>query len=152
MLGVDRVVLNGGVEPQSVALLAVIEGALDRTGFACAASATAATAAASFGAGLGVLVLVGPVAVLGGLCASSLGLGFCRFELGGDKSVILGAEIDLLGVVPGGGVRTGLLAGQVVLALELLDVADADLELVGDPGVGPTLAHPGADLIQVRTQ
>ena len=30
VLGVDRVVLDGGVEPQPVALLAVVEGALQR--------------------------------------------------------------------------------------------------------------------------
>ena len=41
---------------------------------------------------------------------------------------------------------------QLVLALELFDLLDAHLELVGDPGVGSALAHPGADLIEVRTQ
>ncbi len=88
----------------------------------------------------------------GRLDAGTLGLGFGGFELGGDQRVILGPQVDLLGVVPGGRLRSGILAGQLVLALELLDITDADLELVGHPGVGPPLAHPGADLIEVRTQ
>jgi carbon storage regulator len=39
-----------------------------------------------------------------------------------------------------------------VLALERPDVPDGNLELVGDPGVGPALAHPGADLVQLGLQ
>src|SRR4051794_37446439 len=46
VLGVDRVVLHGGVEPQTVALLAVVEGALERARGA-GAPARAATAAAA---------------------------------------------------------------------------------------------------------
>jgi hypothetical protein len=36
-----------------------------------------------------------------------------------------------------------------VLALEAADVPDGDLELVGDPRVGPTLADPGPDLVEL---
>jgi hypothetical protein len=152
VLGVDRIVLDRGIEPQSVALLAVIEGPLEWPGVASPASAAPATTAPPFGPTLGVLILIGAIAVLGRLGAGALGLGFGGFELRGDQRVILGAEVDLLGVVANGRIGTGLLAGEVVLALELLDVADTDLQLVCHPGVGPSLAHPGADLIEVRTQ
>src|SRR5215216_7593012 len=41
VLGVDGVVLDGGIEPQAVALLAVVERALERAGGALAAAAAA---------------------------------------------------------------------------------------------------------------
>ena len=37
-------------------------------------------------------------------------------------------------------------------AAELAQLRGGDVELVGDPGIGPTLAHPGADLVQLRSQ
>jgi carbon storage regulator len=37
-----------------------------------------------------------------------------------------------------------------VLALELVDVANRDLQLMGDPRVGPALPDPGPDLVELR--
>ena len=74
-------------------------------------------------------------------------------ELGRDEGVVLGAQVDLLLEVGADRALGGvLLADQVVLALELLDVANADVELVRDPCVGAALPHPGADLVEVRAQ
>ena len=64
-------------------------------------------------------------------------------EPDGDEPQGTVEEVDLLV-----GPRSVLAAGlQALLALERLDLLDRDLELVGDPRVGSTLAHPGADLI-----
>jgi carbon storage regulator len=49
-------------------------------------------------------------------------------------------------------VAAGLVRYELVLALEGADVADRDLELMSDPRVGSSLAHPGADLVQLRFQ
>ncbi len=110
MLGVDGVVLHGGVEPQAVALLAVVEGALERLA-ACALAGAAprprpprrprrrrrlglsspspsASASSSLAVGLVGLVLL----VVVGL---ELGL-----ELGGHERVVLGAQVRLLGLGP----------------------------------------------------
>src|SRR5690349_11118345 len=65
VLGVDRIVLHGGVEPQAVALLAVVEGALQRARRGAPARAAAAGAASALG--LLVLLLVGGLLLLGGL-------------------------------------------------------------------------------------
>ncbi len=121
VLGVDRVVLDRGVEPQSVALLAVIERALERTRLpaperdaAHAAPATAATAACA--RLRRVLVLVVGVAAFGlplgrfllglrlRLGARALGGGFGGLELGGDQRVVLGAQVDLVRVLAAPGV------------------------------------------------
>src|SRR5436190_21947741 len=45
VLGVDRVVGHGGIEPQPVALVAVVERALERGGLRACARASAAAAA-----------------------------------------------------------------------------------------------------------
>ena len=57
VLGVQRVVLDGGVEPQAVALLAVVEGALQRLALAAAPAASAAPAPAAALAGTAVLAV-----------------------------------------------------------------------------------------------
>ena len=59
------------------------------------------------------------------LRARSLGLRFGCLELGGDQRVVLGAQVDLLGVVPAPPAPSAglLVADELVLALELLDVA-----------------------------
>src|SRR5215203_5547615 len=76
VLGVDGVVLHGGVEPQAVALLAVVEGRLERARAALARAAAAPGAAAR----LGLLVLRVLVLRLGG----RLGFGgLARGLLGG---------------------------------------------------------------------
>src|SRR4051794_5177597 len=54
VLGVDRVVLDGGVEPEPVALLAMVEGALERLAGAAPGAGAAATAGAAAG-GRGLL-------------------------------------------------------------------------------------------------
>src|SRR4051794_18933364 len=70
VLGVDRVVLDGRVEPQPVALLAVVEGALERlAGLAPAAAATAASAAP----GRRLLVVIVRALGLGVLVGGALG-------------------------------------------------------------------------------
>ena len=42
-----------------------------------------------------------------------------------------------------------VLGGELVAAAELAQLGRRDVELVGDPGVGAALAHPGADLVQL---
>src|ERR1019366_1672124 len=81
------------------------------------------------------------------------GLDLGRFELRRDQRVVLGAEVDLLGIARLGRSRRGLLVtDELVLALELVDVPDADLELVSHPGVGAALPYPCTDLVQVWAQ
>jgi hypothetical protein len=163
VLGVDGVVLHGGVEPQSVALLAVVEGSLERLAGragdagAGATAAAATTAATSPRALVAVLVLARSRLVLRlvggqGRFGLVLRLGF-RVEGRGDERVVLGAQVDLdllAGARPVGG---GLLGrDQLVLALEGGDVAGRDLELMSDPGVGTALADPAADLVELGLQ
>ncbi len=107
VLGVHRVVLDRGVEPQSVALLTVVEGALERSGGAGAAASAAAapTPAPGSGASVVVAVLVGLLGFLFALLeARALGLGL---QLGGDERVVLGAQVDLVELAGG---AAGLLA------------------------------------------
>ena len=118
-----------------------------------------------------VLVLVFVVLVAAGLRgrggrsglllrAAGLLLGARRlggFELGGDERVVLGAQVDLVVEVAAAGAGSQRAVGlavrhEVVLLLERLDLLDGDLELMSDPGVGPTLADPAADLVEVWSQ
>src|SRR3954453_21219529 len=76
VLGVDGVVLHGGVQPQAVALLAVVEGALQRR-----AGLALAGAPRPLGLGLGLLLVLargllalGLRSVLGGLALGLRGL------------------------------------------------------------------------------
>ena len=102
------------------------------------------------GAGSLLGILVGLLVLVARELPGTLGFSLGGFELGGDQGVILGAQVDLLRVVAGrGALGVLLVADELVLALELLDVANADLELMGDPGIRPALAHPGADLVQM---
>ena len=71
VLGVDGVVLDGGVEPQPVALLAVVEGALERL---AAAARPAAPAAAPAAPALGVVASSSSAVVRDVLAASLVGL------------------------------------------------------------------------------
>ncbi len=138
VLGVDRVVGDVGVEPEAVALLAVVERAFEDVGLAGAPAPAASAAAAARGGAFAVL----RVAVLG---VSSRGgrlglLGRARsggLELRRDQGVVLGAKVDLVvEVEPRGAVLRRVVGRELVLALELLDLLDGDLELVGDPRVG----------------
>src|SRR5438128_3965982 len=163
VLGVDWVVLDGGVKPQPIALLAVVEGALERAHVAPGAcpratsqrapSAPAATASARAGRLRSRLVLL--LARRGLLLLRfgerALGLDFRGLELGRDERVVLGAQVDLVGVLGGDrALRRALVADDLVLALELLDLAHAHIELMGHPRVGTALPYPRADLIEVR--
>src|SRR4051794_135394 len=152
VLGVDGVVLHGGVEPQPVALLAVVERALERAPGGAAAAGAAAGAATAARLRLLLAVLF---RLLGGALGGLLGclrvlLGLARglgLELGRDRGVVLGAQIGLLAV--GGLVAIGL---EILLALERLDLLDCRFELVRDPCVGAALSHPRADLVKLGTQ
>src|SRR3954464_15588522 len=166
VLGVDRVVLDGGIQPQAVALLAMVERALERPGRCALASAGAARTRAALGLllrlGLGLGIRLGCLGLGGfarGLLGSALLLGLALLfaaslfglELGSDRGVVFGAQVDLL--IGRRAVALGVALGfQAVLALEGLDLLDRDLELVRDPRVGPTLAHPPANLVKLRTQ
>ena len=157
VLGVDRVVLDRRVEPQAVALLAVVEGALERARCrrrarsehpapaTAAATARARRRASSSSSARSPSCAAFASASAFARSASSLG----GLELGGDQRVVLGAQVDLLADSPTRSWPPRLLLDQLVLALELFDVAHADLELVGHPGVGTALAYPGADLVEV---
>ena len=135
-------------------------------GGASAAARAAATAAAS---ALGLLAVLGlgvaPVVagcLLGGGCGFLLG-GFAGgllglllraalglfLELGGDRRVVLGAQVDLF---ERGAARLRPVGLELLLALEGLDLLDGDVELVRDPGVCTTLSHPPTDLVKLRTQ
>ena len=85
-------------------------------------------------------LLLGPAGVL---LLAPLGL---LLERRGDRGVVLGAEIDLLGG------RLAAVGLEILLALEGLDLLHRDLELVRDPRVGATLSHPPSNLIKLRTQ
>src|SRR5262249_38702377 len=88
-----------------------------------------------FARGLLLLVLV-RLLFFGGLFSRR------RLDLGLD----LVAQVELAA----GGVLS--VWGEVVLLAELAQLRGGDLELVGDPGVGAALAHPGADLVQLWLQ
>src|SRR4051794_10699692 len=108
VLGVHGIILDGGVQPQAVPFLAVVERALER---ARGRGATARAATAAPGGTLGFLVVFG---IIGGGCSSLLLGSLARglfggarrllglasgfgFELGGDLRVVLRAQVDLLG-------------------------------------------------------
>src|SRR4051812_10242027 len=157
VLRVHRVVLDRGIEPQAVALVAMVERGLEgRAGLAAAGAPRAAArlgllvrGAVLGGRGLGrlarLLFLRGLArGLLGGpglLLGAALRLGV---ELRADRLVVLRPEIDLLDAVA---VLVGL---ELLLALEGLDLLDGHLELMRDPRIGAALAYPGADLVEVR--
>src|SRR3954467_2697410 len=92
VLGVDGVVLHGGIEPQSVALLAMVEGALERAPCRGAlARAARAAAAAARPALFGLRVALGLVRGLLVVGGRALGL------LGGPRLVLGGLARGLLG-------------------------------------------------------
>jgi hypothetical protein len=124
----------------------MVEGALERTRAAAAAAAAAAPAprARPVLAAVAVPGVVGRLGLL--LCLLLVvGLGVERVELGRDQLVVLGAQVALLQAL-------AVVGREAVLALELVDVLDRDLELMRDPGVGAALANPGPDLIELRSQ
>ena len=146
VLGVDAVVLDGGVEPEPVPLFTVVERALERAVRPRPASTTTATAATAL-AGLvpvAVLVIVGVVVVRVVVFGLSV-------ESGRDQRVVLGAQIRLLLDARArlGVAGYGVGRNELVLALESVDVAHAHLELMRDPGVRTALSDPRANLVQL---
>jgi len=136
----------------------VIERPLERSGAAAAGArpehAPAATAAPAPRSWPGRLLLVALLAVivtiatLARFCARLLGSELGGLELGRDQRVILGPQVDLIGVVRrAAGPLWGVLVAERILPLELFDVAYADFELVRHPSVGAPLPYPGSDLI-----
>jgi carbon storage regulator len=144
VLGIDRIVLDCGVEPEPVALLAVVEGAFE---LAAAAATTPPAPAATAAATLGPLAALFFVLLVLLLVLHGLGI-----EGSGDQRVILGAQVEIV-------VERDRALGfrafgrlELVIALELAQILHGNLELMGDPGVGPALSHPRPDLIQLWTQ
>src|SRR5687767_10603793 len=112
VLGVHGIVRDGGVQPQAVALLAVVERRLERAVGRAAAAAGAAAAATRARAAGRLVVLVGRAVLgLGGVLAGGLGLGGLARGLLGGLGLVLGALALLL--VEGRG------DGRVVLGAEV---------------------------------
>ena len=126
----------------------MVEGALELAAAATrptSAAPSPAAPSAAAPAALG-LVLAALVAVLVALVLLLVRLGL---ELRGNEGVVLGSEVQLL-VDAGSEVAVAARWSELVLALEGVDVLHAHVELVGDPGVGPTLADPAANLVELR--
>jgi hypothetical protein len=145
VLGVHGIVLDGGVEPQPVALLAVVEGRLQRTAGAAPATTSAATTTAAATAG-GLVALVVVLLGLGALRRSGV-------ELGGDQRVVLGAQIDFAVEIGCGPSGVGFICGlELLVALERLDLLDGDLQLMSDPRVRASLTDPRAYTVEFRSE
>jgi hypothetical protein len=144
VLGVDRIVLHGRIEPKPDPLFAVVERRLER---AAAIALTAPGGTTTSPASPASWLIIVFVAVTIGCCGFRLSVKF-----GGDQSIVLGTQVYLVVKIDGGdgGVGIGVWL-QRILALEGLDLLDCDLELVCDPGVGASLTHPGADSVQLRS-
>ena len=150
VLGVHGVVLNGGVEPQPVALLAVVEGGFEGRGGGAAASPR--TPAASAPAAGGSLLLVSLVLLLLLLLLLLLGRSprLSGLELGRDQGVVFSSQVDLVVKVTGRDDPFGIVRGrESLLLLEGLDLLNGHLKLMCDPRIGPALPHPRADLVEL---
>ena len=156
VLGVDGVVLDGGIEPQPVALLAVVERALERTGGACAARPRGSRACAWASAPRPPPPRRRPRPRRP--CARPPRRPWPPPRRGGPPPPRARRRSPRRPRRAGRPPRRRrprrrLAVGlQAVLALERLDLLDGDLELVGDPRVGATLSHPSTDLVKLRTQ
>ena len=147
VLGIDGVVLDGRVEPQAVALLAVVEGALERLRPAAAPAPAAPSAAPAPGLRRRRPRSPRPRPRPPRRPPPARPRARRRRarrppRAGRAPPRRAGRE----GVVA---VLAGFVGRELVLSLEGADVADGDLELVGDPGVGAALPHPGPDLVQL---
>ncbi len=180
VLGVDRVVLDGGVQPQAVALLAVLEGAFQGSGAArggarrprpprrlrrrAGVSASSSSSSASSSSAPRSARSARSRSACLGLCAFALRAASASARsrsasrAAASSSAAISASSSARrsissGKSCAGDARRGILvADQLVLALELLDLLHRDFELMGDPRVGATLAHPGADLVELWTE
>ncbi len=150
VLGVDGIVLDGGIEPQSVALLAVVEGRLQRAGGAAAAAASASAAAAATAAGR----LVGASSSSSSSSVSARRRRPRRRRRARRRSAHRPRRAGRSRRRSRRrGSAFGVVAGlERLLALESLDLLNGDLQLVGDPGVGASLADPGADSVELRSE
>lgn len=146
VLGVDRIVNDGGIEPEPVTLFAVVESCFECRATAASATATAATAATS-GA-------IGSVFVR---CLGGLRFALCErsFQISCDQRVVFCSKVKFFfdsrrsGRVIG---RSSTIGIELLLALEGRDVICGRLKLMRDPSVGATLSHPHADLVQVWSE
>ena len=142
VLGIDGVVLHGGVEPEAVAVgLAVIESRL-KVFAASTAPATAATTTpfrpiATSLAAAALLLLA--VLVLARTPRSSSSSGSSA------AAASISPRSRRADPFAAGGIL--LVGGEAVLFAELAQLRGADFKLVGDPGVRAALADPGADLV-----
>src|SRR5215208_230833 len=129
VLCVDRAVGDLRIEPEAVALLAVVERPLVGRLAPGRAGAPAAPAAAPATALGPVLLLVGLFVLVVLVGARGLCL-----ELRSDQRVVLGAQVDLIVEVdPGDALRRLALRRKLVLALEGRDLGRRHLELMRDP-------------------
>ena len=144
MLGVDRVVLDRGIEPEPEAIVgAVVEGRLERRPGASPSAAAAPAAPAPAPGALGVAVLVLRLLLVLilrlGVLVLSGGLLLERRLL--DLRLDLVAELQIPGVL--------LLRRELVPAAELAQLRGRNVELVRDPGIRSALADPGANLVEL---
>ena len=155
VLGVDGVVLDGGVEPQAVALVAVVEGALERLLLAAAgrvrracrgggAWACRRRPSSSESDSESDSSSSGSSSAAASCSASSAAATSASSSARRSSSSEPAAPAK-----PSSPLPAASSAHQLVLALEAADVADRHLELVRDPSVGASLADPGPDLIQL---
>ena len=156
VLGVHGVVLDGGVEPQPVALLAVVERPLERAGAPCARRGRGPARVRAWASRPAPRPPRRPPPRRP--CARPPRRPWPPPRRGGPprprarrRSLASSSARRSTSSVaaPSAGLAVGL---QAVLALERLDLLDGHLELVGDPRVGATLSHPPSDLVKLRTQ
>jgi hypothetical protein len=124
----------------------VVEGRLEL--FAASAPTAATAAATSFRAVAGGGAALGTLAGL--LVAVLVLVEILDVVLLGGRGLDL--RFDLVAQVAFAGAGVLVVGGKVVLLAELAQLGGADLQLVRDPGVGAPLAHPGADLVELRLQ
>ena len=152
VLGVDRVVLDGGVEPQAVALVAMVEGGLERAGGLARArgrrpprrprrrgagfSSPSSSLSSSSVDASGCLGLAGPRPPRARRRSA-------RRPRPGDRSRRRSRR-------PRPTASPSVAAAEAVLAPERLDLLNRHLELVSDPRVGSPLANPGANPVELR--
>ena len=150
VLGVDGVVLDGGIEPQAVALLAVVEGRLERTPGPCVprppprpprrprrrrrVARSSPRPRRPRPRRRSALRPRRPRARRRS----------ARRPRRADRSRRRSPPTAAPSVSPP--------VLESLLTLEGLDLLNGHLELVGDPGVGSALADPGADAVQLRSQ
>jgi hypothetical protein len=149
VLRIGGVIFDRGIEPDAVAvLLTLIEGRLERLATAASTAPAPATATPSprpLLASLAALVVLAVPIILALVGRALLLLGLGLLELRLDLRLDLVAKVD---------VAVGFLAlgGEAVAASEIPQLGRRDAELMRDPCIGPALANPGANLIELWSQ